>query len=103
MWRRFVTAGQELAVADETARTAHGSLAEQEIAVWVEEQRQLHERAEGWLAGRRLRRDQRARLRRLHAARERAEREHALAEERLALAVRHRDEAENELRLLDAP
>lgn len=102
-WRRVVASEQHLAEADEAARLAHGSLAEMEFAVWVEEQRQLGEDAAGWLAQRRLRRDQRARLRRARAAQARAEDAHDEADAEFKLALRHRDEAQNELRLFDAP
>ncbi|PRY15277.1 hypothetical protein [Kineococcus rhizosphaerae] len=103
VWRRLVESEQHLAEADEAARLAHGSLAEQEIAVWLEEQRQLDEDAAGWFARWRLHRDQRARLRRARAAQARAEDEHDEADAEHKLAVRRRNEAQNELRLFDAP
>jgi hypothetical protein len=102
VWRRFVAAEQQLAAADEAARIAHGFQAEMEIAVWMEEQRQSHECAHGWLARLRLLQDQRGRLRRVTADRVRSEHEHEQADADFKLAVRRRNEAENELRLFDS-
>lgn len=101
-WRRLAAAERDLATADGRARLAHGSLAEAEFVVWAEEQRQRGEDAEGWWPRLRLRRDQHRRLRRALAAQARAGQEHEAADADLRRAAQRRDEAEHELRSLDA-